>query len=286
MSPAASPTVTTAPARATHRRVRRWGTWCAVCLFFGVAMTFAVAWLPLASGLGARLATYLGGPINDVRIAGAPPTRDWGEGTYRLTRADSEVHEFLTLPPENMDASLQTDFVACLASAPIGYPGSRDTDSLARYLRSAPPPSTSLDAQWERFPGYGLLIDAGWPCRAVTGWFLGYPMHTPPYHVADRLIVLTGKAGHHPGADPTHPALLPYRPLWPGFAINTLIYASLLALLVFVWTWTRRALRRRRNRCLHCGYALAGLTPTEADAGPPARVCPECGHATHLRRPV
>jgi hypothetical protein len=54
----------------------------------------------------------------------------------------------------------------------------------------------------------------------------------------------------------------------PGFLLNTLFYAAILALPLSFFP-LRRRLRARRGRCPKCNYDLAGL------AGP----CPECGAA-------
>ena len=64
--------------------------------------------------------------------------------------------------------------------------------------------------------------------------------------------------------------VLALRPLAPGLAADTLLYA---ALLWIAWRGAgglRRGRRRRRNRCTVCGYSLAGNT---------SGVCSECGHA-------
>ncbi len=59
-----------------------------------------------------------------------------------------------------------------------------------------------------------------------------------------------------------------FRPLWPGFAINTLFYATLLWLLIPGPFALRRFIRRKRAQCPACGYP----------AGESA-VCSECGRA-------
>ena len=62
--------------------------------------------------------------------------------------------------------------------------------------------------------------------------------------------------------------VLPLRPLWPGFAINTLLYAAILWLLIRGPFVLRIRSRRRRGCCLKCGYDLRG----DYETG-----CPECG---------
>ena len=58
------------------------------------------------------------------------------------------------------------------------------------------------------------------------------------------------------------------RPIWPGFAINTVVYAIILWLLICGPFIVRRDYRVWRGRCPECGYDLRG----DLAAG-----CPECG---------
>ncbi len=62
---------------------------------------------------------------------------------------------------------------------------------------------------------------------------------------------------------------LPFLPLWPGFAINTLFYAAIAWGLWQVPLAIRRRRRRRNGLCVRCGCDLKGL----AHGSP----CPECG---------
>ncbi len=62
------------------------------------------------------------------------------------------------------------------------------------------------------------------------------------------------------------PRALPLRPVWPGFAVNTLLYATLLWLLTCLAIAVRCFLRLRRGHCPKCAY------PTGESA-----VCTECG---------
>src|SRR5690606_6816679 len=62
---------------------------------------------------------------------------------------------------------------------------------------------------------------------------------------------------------------LPIRPYLPGFIVNTLGCAAPLWLLLNAAGFVRRWSRRRRNRCVACGYDLRGLGEKAT--------CPECG---------
>ncbi len=66
---------------------------------------------------------------------------------------------------------------------------------------------------------------------------------------------------------------MPLRPIWPGFAVNTLFYAATLWLLILGPFALRRLLRRRRGRCPACSYPMGE-----------SAVCSECGKALAVRR--
>jgi hypothetical protein len=65
---------------------------------------------------------------------------------------------------------------------------------------------------------------------------------------------------------------LPLRPLWPGFAINTVFYAAILWMLFAVTGAMRGWRRAKRGLCVKCGYDLRGR-------GANSTACPECGAA-------
>lgn len=73
------------------------------------------------------------------------------------------------------------------------------------------------------------------------------------------------------GGGEMFPRALPLRPIWPGFAINTVFYAAILWLLTLGPFTARRLIRHKRGRCAKCGYDLR-----HADHA----VCPECGATT------
>ena len=62
--------------------------------------------------------------------------------------------------------------------------------------------------------------------------------------------------------------VLPLRPIWPGFLIDTVFYAAIWFALFFGFASAKRAIRRKRGRCPRCGYDLRG----NLSAG-----CSECG---------
>jgi hypothetical protein len=71
--------------------------------------------------------------------------------------------------------------------------------------------------------------------------------------------------------------VLPLRPSWPGFAVNTALYAAATWLVFFAAPrLLRRLTRRLRGLCAHCGYDLRGQ-PAKSTR------CPECGCSTTTR---
>ncbi|MHC4416314.1 MAG: hypothetical protein ACYS0G_13625 [Planctomycetota bacterium] len=107
----------------------------------------------------------------------------------------------------------------------------------------------------------------GWPARSLwSHWNLIDPGDSPPLH---------GSEGYVLSLDPWMnfvPRVLPARPIWHGFAVNTLFYAAVLWLLICGPFALRRLIRMKRGRCVKCGYPL-GESP----------VCTECGKALSQR---
>ena len=113
--------------------------------------------------------------------------------------------------------------------------------------------------------GETIFVDAcGWPALSLwyeaerDGWSVagirgGLEMK-PPWSSSGVLVA--------------YPKVLPLRPLWPGFAINTFFYAAILWLLIPGPFVLRRFVRVRRGLCPKCGYRVGE-----------SAVCTECGKA-------
>jgi hypothetical protein len=90
-------------------------------------------------------------------------------------------------------------------------------------------------------------------------WRYGWPLRSL---MSDALVSATGR-----------PERLPVRPIWLGFAIDTLFYAAILWLLFAAPFAMRRRIRIGRGLCPKCGYDLRNR-PRDSSA------CPECGERT------
>ncbi len=62
--------------------------------------------------------------------------------------------------------------------------------------------------------------------------------------------------------------MIPYAPIWPGFAVNTILYAAILWLLICGPFALRRFIRVKRGLCPACAYPMGE-----------SAVCSECGKA-------
>jgi len=136
-------------------------------------------------------------------------------------------------------------------------------------------------------PGkYGYLsIRCGWPLRAIEGgsflWVTlqSYLFETDAPPVRNCMLALaveisrdssTGQWSvtwpHSPMAGWPPDKVVPLRPIWPGFAVNTLFYTAILWLFFVAPFALRRRRRIKRGLCPACAYPV-GTSP----------VCTECG---------
>jgi hypothetical protein len=138
------------------------------------------------------------------------------------------------------------------------------------------------NVEWLREGARGSADCCGWPFAALectnnadavvlrygSGGFIIFD--GDPNAQLDRGIALSPWTTG-PGVTPTWRAL-PLGTLWPGFAINTIFYAAILALLFYGPGKVRRTVRIRRSQCPACGHIIASGTCANG-------LCSECGSA-------
>ncbi len=117
-------------------------------------------------------------------------------------------------------------------------------------------------------------VRAGWPCLAFEGGSGRPPAAPAPPVQYFNAIEVDSEAGIPLPANESR-RLVPLAPIWSGFVINTLFYAGLIWCLTAGPFVARRALRRRRGRCLKCAYPIGDRD-----------VCTECGEAISAGKPA
>ncbi len=113
---------------------------------------------------------------------------------------------------------------------------------------------------------YLRVFDVGWPWMAMQGeWRSGDSNILPQgFHNAwGRSRIVT--SGPDKGLDND---MLPLRPVWPGFALNTMLYAMVLWLLSVAPLALRRRGRIKRGLCPKCAYPV-GTSDTCTECGSP-----------------
>jgi len=221
----------------------------AVCLLLGIATTIAVAWSGAAAiDLSTPTATGVTAENSDPRDADL-------DDEYRFARryespAATFIMDYRLRETTDMDMSLE--FVEAQPSAASVLP--------SWYLPMPPQEHSSQLAGVVSANQFALAT--GWPMTALMSRGVETATQT------GLMWKLDGGFDYGPAGPGMSPRTLPWRPMWPGFAVNALCF-SVVWLSVMVGAVTfRRALHRRRGRCIMCGYDLRG----ELDVG-----CPECG---------
>jgi hypothetical protein len=222
----------------TARRARELAFRLAACALVGAVVTVGVAW-------GSSLAKRKWRLWDQSGWIQAP-------GGYRMVVRTPG--RFLTI--ESVSCIWRTD----------------DPSTPLREGQPMPPRPWSPEPGEEEF--WSITWARGWPMRALTASsFIG------PWNPSEPLPRLSGfitlREGAFPGRQnralwPHYPGAmtLPFSPYWPGFAVDTALYAAIALTFWPIPAAIRRRLRRARNHCPACGYDLKGA---------PSPTCPECG---------
>jgi len=202
-------------------------------LLLGATLNVAVAW-----GCVLRLPPFMSGNERPMSV---------DEIADRLTRAATEIpNEWI----EGTYAAVQSRFGWTSWAVATGDP------DLSVFVDV-----DHINASW---PVHGLTGHQVFDGRRSTGyeWATGGALSVPEWFRAKR----TGQPALFINPVYARVEFVPFRPLWPGFAINTLFYAGVLWVLFCGPFALRRMIRRRRGRCPACAYPV-GSSP----------VCTECG---------
>ena len=111
--------------------------------------------------------------------------------------------------------------------------------------------------------GSSTTIEAGFPLACVGGDYIWMPHGG--FGGYDTRFLIGWERGER---WPKPPRPFPLRPIWPGFAVNTLCYAAILWLLILGPFVLRRFIRMKRGLCPACAYPMGE-----------SNVCSECGRA-------
>ncbi len=126
---------------------------------------------------------------------------------------------------------------------------------------------------YEMLPN-GFAVQWGWPLRSFSGEHWNLDKTT----VRATCLITVNRHRRWPNTNIVIPyeSYLPFRPIWPGFAINTLFYAAIVGTLFLVPPMLRRKRRLRRGLCPTCAYPIGSWG---------GEVCTECGAPRKIPSP-
>ena len=194
----------------------------------------------------------------------------WGLAYWLNPFVNIEQHAWSFSPDESWSVSRRSqvglDYVSYRFESPYDRELYKNTVILPRSLL----PDWG-DLQNPKESTYREAVALGWPMLAcwssIKSGFIGDPKRT---ELLGGLNIgrWEGEERHQGSVLYSTEQVLPFRPIPWGFLINTIFYALLLWLLTLGPFTARRMIRRKRGRCIKCGYDMRG----DFSSG-----CPECG---------
>ena len=228
----------------------RWTFRILLCMFLGAVTTVGVAWgLAVSKSWADAKSIYV--EANDHQVA----TTVALNGKWR--RAAHCTRGFGWSTANVVDYSFSVEMLSAVYPEAVGVAGT---------LRE-PPREHDLSDDSREYSCYAF----GWPKRSLRGivrhpcWRDGRAFGFEDEYI----IVLDTDTTSVDRTSYRRPArFLPYDPIFPGFITNTLFYSGVWFGVFFSVGFVKRAVRRKRGRCVKCSYDLRG----EFEKG-----CPECG---------
>lgn len=199
-----------------------------LCILAGVAMTCVTSWLPLL---------FIDHATQRLSKARQPPVVDvlWWPDVWEATAPGLRAHHWLAYGQSVEVNERIRVFVA--ARLTTGWP-LYAFESWNGTSHDASP-SVGTGAMPSKDIEFGPLANGLFTLHETNPWAAAVGVDFPPHR-------------------------FPIKPLWPGFLVNSFIYA------LIIWLCTRpwRRLRAARGLCPTCAYDARGVT-----------ICPECGGA-------
>lgn len=191
---------------------------------------------------------------DDLSVSSVPPPRS---GAARTLEVLGITRRGTTKTPDQLLADARATH-AQLAQERDGFVAFDDPPHWGTFARPGSPPTPDT-----------LGEDAAF----------GFPIPCLWYRVVSQArgnasVGATIEHGYHIRGTPNARAtgsfiVLPLRPIWSGLVLNSVAFAGFWWAALAGPSAARRNLRRRRGRCLACGYDLRDI--------PREQPCPECG---------
>ncbi len=238
-----------------------------VFLFFGAVTTVAVAWVCAIDRHGQPLtpSQIQTNRVWDQSRVFVPPKSEW-MAIVELSATGHTERSYFSLrndlfTPASPRLELDTTSVPGSRRGSTEWIGIRQTMEYNIWNSARQAREDKCLGEWRMAARRSL----GLPFRALTGEerFL---VDESSGNVLRQVLGAICLPQTKRSVEPIPP--LPILPLWPGFALDAIIYAVALWTLSSMPFVLRRLIRRRRGRCIHCGYDLRGTL---------SQGCPECG---------